>query len=565
MIKKFIKFFDKKTIIQFLGIQFLFIVSTIVEFINLNAVLAFLLSIFSDSRASNEYLLSNKFGIIFFNQFDIHDLAIFLVVIFFLSSLFLIFTNWIIFYFSHYLKAKITDIYFKKIIDSDFLKISKKPPSEIIHDISNEIPKITDGIILPFLQIINKLFLLSAILFFLLTTYFFLSIRLLGISTILILFFYLILKKYFYSFGKMVSKSQGKLFKIIDETFNNVQIIKIYKIESYFKKIVALCTRDFAKYQSLGYLFGKIPKFFFELLSIILVTYILFYYASLNNNSLQNVIPQIGIFAYIGYRILPIFQELFTSLSMINNNQYACDKILSANFFILDKKKNLKRLNIYKKIEKIEIKNLNFRYKKQDFYIFKNYNCSFEKGKITTISGPSGVGKSTLINILAGVIIPQKVNFYINNKKIKSNIEYYNMIEGQISFNPQHPNLFDSNLIQNITLDFNSNYFDKKKLVEVFRNSSLNEDVIKSKIYLKAGHRGLNLSGGQVQRILIARALYHNKNILIFDEPTNFLDLRNKEIILNNIIKLKKDRILIILSHDLEVHNVSDKIIKLQK
>ncbi len=563
MISKLYSFLDKKTKIQILLIQIIFIISTFFEFLNLNLFLAFLISIFSKEKSEVSIFLFDYIDFNLLNHFSSSEIGIFLLIVFFCSSFLILFSNYITFYFSHYLKAKITNIYFKRTLKANYFYVLEKGTPGVIHDINNEIPKISDGIILPILRIINKVFLLSAILFFLFTNFFSITLKLLLISIIMIIFFYIVLKKYFYDFGIKVSKSQNFVVKLISETFNNFYSIRIYNLDNFFIDKVFLNIKIFAKYQSLGFLFGGIPKFFFELLSITIVTFVFIYFSSLKETDISSIIPEIGTFAFVGYRLLPIFQELFSSLSMIKNNQYASNKVLNKYLISNENNSKRKKISLNNKINKIEMKNLTFKYPKSKNFIFKNFSSSFLKGKITVVTGKSGVGKTTLINILNGLIVPEKVNFKLNNKKI-NNSEYYNIVSNSVSYNTQRPNLFDTSIEQNITLDFYKKNTNKETLKNSIKNASLEDLNLRSIFKENLGSSGYKLSGGQIQRILIARALYHEKKVLIFDEPTNFLDEKNKIKILRSIKKIKNDKIIIILSHDKDVLKISDQTINLK-
>ncbi len=562
MLKKLLSFLDKKTKIQILFIQIMFILTTFLEFLNLNFLLAFLTSIFTKNKSENTIPLFEFLNFNIFNSLTTSEIGVYLIFIFFLTSSFILISNYIIYYFSNYLTAKLTNTYFSRTLNANYFYILNKGTSGIIHDVSNQIPKISEGIIFPSLQIINKVLLLIAILIFLFSNFFQITIKLLIISILMITIFYLVLKKYFYSFGVKVSKSQSAVIKSFYETFTNIKSIKIFNIEKFFLQKVLKNLNIYSKYQSLGYLFGRIPKFFFELLAISITTFVLIFFSINNDENIENLIPIIGTFAFVGYRLLPIFQELFTSLSMIKNSQFAANKILNKNLFkekdfVYKYKKKLKL-----KINNLRIKNLYFKYPRKRKFLFKNFSSSFFRNKITTISGTSGVGKTTLVNILSGYIIPQKVNFDLNGKEVE-NSQYYNIIKEKFSYNEQRPNLFDTSIKQNVTLNFNLKKYNKKLYEKCLKDASLDEFISEKFKKGNVGDAANKLSGGQIQRILLARALYHQKEVLIFDEPTNFLDDKNKIKVIQSIKNIKKNKIIIILSHDEKILNISDKIIKL--
>ena len=160
MLTKLYFFLDKKTKLQILLIQLVFIISTLLEFLNLNFLLAFLISIFSKDKLQNSIPFFDYFNFEIINSLSSSEIGILLLVIFFFSSLFILLSNYVIFYFSHYLKAKLTNTYFLRTLNANYFYILNKGTSGIIHDVNNEIPKISDGVILPILMIFNKLFLM---------------------------------------------------------------------------------------------------------------------------------------------------------------------------------------------------------------------------------------------------------------------------------------------------------------------------------------------------------------------------------------------------------------------
>jgi len=218
-----------------------------------------------------------------------------------------------------------------------------------------------------------------------------------------------------------------------------------------------------------------------------------------------------------------------------------------------------------KEIFKLKLEGITFKYENTDINILRNFTHTFDRNKIYLINAPSGKGKTTLINIIMGFLKPNKGKIIINNKQlyVDQNID---ILRKKIFFSPQFSFLFDANLYTNITLDFlHKGKINDKNYIKSLKEANLFKDLIshKQKHNKKIGHMGRALSGGQIQRIAIARLFYNKRDIMIFDEPTNNLDKKNKKIILEKIKILKKDRIVIILSHDVDIKKYSDKIINL--
>lgn len=563
MFRNLYNFLDKKTKIQLVFIQIIFLISTFLEFINLNFILLFLISIFTEGvTVKNSGILNYIF--LYTNHFNVIVIGVLSLVIFFISSSLILLSNWLIFYYANLLREKIIIRHFYENINKNITKLNENCSSDIIHEIGNEIPKITDGIIMPLLKIINKTFLLIVMLFFLFSNYFEITLKILIFSLSLVFVFYLVLKNLFYKFGVKVSKSHKALYEDIKETFDNFRTVKIFSLDNFFLKQIKLNAHILTKFQSLGYFFGLIPKFFFELFALSIVIFIFINFKSDKSLLLTDLLPTIGIFTFIGYRLVPIFQEFFISASTIKNNQYAFSTIINSetlkNNNILKKQKIGKDFNI--DIKKIILKKINFKYKKNGSKVFSNFSCIFEAGKITTITGKSGSGKTTLINIILGFLKPNKGKFLINNK-VLSFFSYKKIISKIASLNEQLPNLFNTTLSNNIDLNFSQKIKNKNKIFRSLKSASLDNLDITKRINKNVGDKGKLFSGGQVQRILIARAIYHDKRLLIFDEPTNFLDLKNKLHVLRTLKKIKKNKIIIIISHDNSVISISDRVVKL--
>ena len=191
-------------------------------------------------------------------------------------------------------------------------------------------------------------------------------------------------------------------------------------------------------------------------------------------------------------------------------------------------------------------------------HIFKNLNLRIDKGQFVGIYGRSGSGKSTLINILLGLQKPESGSILLNNEEINYNNDYF--IE-KLGYVPQDIFLFNDTLSNNISL-FDDKINDKifKDLIE--KSQLENNFKFMDKSFL-IGERGKDLSGGQIQRIAIARSLYNNSNLLILDEATNALDEKTEKQFINTLYKLKNEKSMLIISHDKEVLSICDIIYEL--
>ena len=208
--------------------------------------------------------------------------------------------------------------------------------------------------------------------------------------------------------------------------------------------------------------------------------------------------------------------------------------------------------------EDIRLKNVSFGYIK-DQNIFENVDLIIKKNSTIGILGKTGSGKTTLVDIISGLIPPTKGNIFIDDRLM---VDYLESWHKKISYIDQSTTLLDASLIENIALGKNSDEINKKFLENVLEKSQSKEFInnLPNKLNTMVGERGVRLSGGQIQRIGIARALFKNSELLILDEPTSSLDNATESLVIDGIKKLKREKTIILISHRVNTLKNCDKI-----
>ena len=212
-----------------------------------------------------------------------------------------------------------------------------------------------------------------------------------------------------------------------------------------------------------------------------------------------------------------------------------------------------------KKVKKIEIKNLSFQYPNSKKMLLEDINIKFENNTSIGFIGKTGCGKSTLIKLIAGLLEPTKGKILVNELDINENkISWYQ----NFSYIPQNIFLFDESIKKNIAFGLEEEDIDKSRLKEAVQLSGLERFTMNlpNKLDTKVGAQGLKLSGGQIQRVGIARALYFKSDLIIMDEATSALDQKTEKDILNDFYSLKNNRFLIMISHRLNSLSECDLI-----
>ena len=380
--------------------------------------------------------------------------------------------------------------------------------------------------------------------------------------------FYGLLSVTFFQFSKKKLKKWGilrervdnQLSKIVLEGLGGIKDLKILGRENYFLDDFAVKIVNRAKLNSNQETFSQIPRFYLELISIIgLVCFIiLLLYLGKDSNSLITVL---GVFVAATFRLVPSINRIIAAIQSMKFFTPSVELVVSE---IKNFKKTNQKLSTDKKFkfqEKIEFKNVTFSHREEN-YIFKKINIQIQKNKAVGIIGESGSGKSTLVDLIMGLQIPNEGEIFIDNK---SNIQISQNWRNNIGYVSQSIYLIDSSIKSNIALGIPEELIDLKRINEIVKKVRLEKVILdlNKGLDTNVGERGVQLSGGQKQRIGIARALYHNPDILIFDEATSALDTETEKEVMSSIYDLRKGKTIIIIAHRLSTLNNVDIIYKI--
>lgn len=384
--------------------------------------------------------------------------------------------------------------------------------------------------------------------------------------------FFLLL--FYFKFSDLIKKkgeefhlSRSELVFIVEQSFGFIKEIIILNKKNFFFKKFFLALDNSEKQNAFLNTFNKIPRIFFELLSVILCLFIVYYYFY---NSKEKLIPIISLYSLALIRMVPAYSNISTSI--LNLKFY----LVSFNHIFKELKKTEKKIellskpyfmnNNYKinKNSEIFFNSLSFRYENTDKYILENINFKIKAGQVIIIFGSSGAGKTTLGNLLMGLYDPTKGSINYNGEDIRNFSYDWKKLVGFVS---QDIFLLDDTIKNNIALESDPKKMNKNLLDEAIIKSNCQEFIMElpKNFDTQVGENGVRLSGGQKQRIGIARALYQNPQVFLFDEPTSKLDEKNEKDIINTIYKLKNEnKFIFIITHKLSHLSYADKVLFLK-
>ena len=295
---------------------------------------------------------------------------------------------------------------------------------------------------------------------------------------------------------------------------------------------------------------SSLPKYILETFGFIILVGIISYYIYMQNSATM-AIPIISLYALSFYRLLPSVNKI-----LINYNQIIFRKHSVNDFHeFLSQTREYLKTNKITFTNQIKLQSISFCYEHKK-NIFTNLNLSIEKGTRVAFVGNSGLGKSTLADIIMGLNFPQNGKIYVDN--IELSYDNVNAWRNKIGYVPQSIFLCAGTVAENIVL---GRKYDEKKIIDVLKQAHIYETLLqKEGINSFVGERGVTISGGQKQRIAIARALYGDPEVLIFDEATSSLDYKTEEQIMNEIYNLDITKTIIIVAHRLTTVQRCQKI-----
>jgi len=513
------------------------------------------------------YFDNNTYFLYFKDFFDynltdtVYVVGVFIIVMFILSNASNAYVLWKTLKFSadqsHKISCRVMKKYleqpYKYFVDSDFSVIKK--------NILSEASLFSDGFLLPVLQIISKTFILialSILLIFVNHQVFFYSLIFLLIVYYLI---FKVIRNTLTRYGEERTINNDIRFKNVSDFLQSIKDVKYYSAEDYYLNNFSTAQKNFSMLTAKRTLFSTLPRYLIEAFAFGGILSMMLYISTFSNGFSQ-YLPTLSLFLLAAYRILPLLQLIFSSITSIKFFYPAIKQvkeILALPSILIPDTSSKVKFN-----HSIKFKNIDFDYS-NGTKILDNLSIAINKNQLTGIIGSTGVGKTTLIDLLLGFYQPRKGTIEIDGESI--NLQNIRLLRNIAGYVPQNIAFLDRSIAENIAFGKNTDVIDYERINEVIKCVELKEFVesLEEGYSTTIGDHGVKLSGGQCQRIGIARALYTNPSILILDEATNALDSITEQKIFKSIKKYNPDITMILITHRLSSLNICDEIVVLMK
>ena len=567
MLKKLSLFLSKKQIFQLFILLIIFFLNSIIEILSIGSIPIFIGYLLNPETFINNIPFENLK--LYLNNFaaNKNQKTIVSIGCIFIISIFVI--KNIYYLLAYYFEVKIDKNIILKINTDLFSYYLNAPyethlltnPSVIFRNILATSTAANQ--IISLVRFVREILIIFGIIFLIIFTKFDLSTLILVSIFLLLVLIFTLISNIAKKKGKENSAYQNENIKNINQFLGSFTEIKTKSRESFFlNKYVNTLT----KFET-NSLFIKIlkilPRIFLEITATSGLLLIVFIYSQ--SNSISNIIPYLALITLGVIRILPSANSIMSIITDLKSQKVYFDLIYNE----LEKyknlelnKKKLKNIKYQEITDKIELKNICFSYKNTEKLAIKNLNLTINKGDKVGIIGKSGSGKSTLLKIILGLLKPQKGDIIIDNKKIGTTDA---IIWKNLSYVPQEPYILDDTIKNNIAFGSTNEMLDETLFKKVISCCELENFISNSTnsfdTYL--GDRGIRISGGQKQRLSIARALYSNPDILFLDEATNNLDMTTETKVLQNLKNFSKDMTIIAISHNHNNFENYNKIIEL--
>ena len=371
-------------------------------------------------------------------------------------------------------------------------------------------------------------------------------------------------RKYLNSLGKENLKNDELRFIAVSEAFGAAKEIKVGGLERAYIKSYSNAAKIFAQNKAILKVISQLPRYILEGIAFGGIMLLILYLMS-QEGSFNNAIPVISLYAFAGYRLMPVMQNIYMSLSQISFSSPSLDNL----YYDIGKLNPIKNNYLEEKLsfdKEIVLNNIDFNYPNTSQKALQGISLNIPAKSTIGLIGATGSGKTTLLDIILGLLMSDKGTLEIDGEVLsKKNLRSW---QRNIGYVPQHIYLSDDTIAANIAFGVESKNINQIDIERASKIANLHDFIINElpdKYNTTIGERGIRLSGGQRQRIGIARAVYLNPKILILDEGTSALDNETEKKVMESINNLSKKITIILVAHRLNTVRNCDKIYKFEK
>ena len=556
---------EAKRKFQLFFLIFFMLISALVEVMSLGAIMPFLAVLISPEEAFQQptiFFIANKFGL---NSADELILPFTLVFISaaLLAGLLRILILWGTTLVSVFNGTDLSTKVYRNTLYQPYEVHVQRNSSEVISGISAKINDVVFRIIQSILVLISSFLVIIAIVLVLvlidpviaLSSFAIFGGTYLGISSIFV--------KRLEINSKRIADEQTQVVKALQEGLGGIRDVILNRTQEFYTEIYKRA--DYPLRYALGNnnFLGQSPRFAIESLAIVLISGLAFFLTS-STEGVGKYVPLIGAMALGAQRLLPNLQLSYASWASIMGSKSSLIDVIELLESSQDNNLSRKEAKLINFRKSIDLVNISFKYDSHETLVLKEINLSIKKNSKVGFVGSTGSGKSTLFDIIMGLLSPELGHLLIdNNILLKEDIAGW---QKNISHVPQNIYLSDASIAENIAFGVDSDEIDMKKVRQAAAIACISEFIESNpkKYDSFVGERGMKISGGERQRIGIARAIYKQRRLLILDEATSALDNETEKEVIKGISNLESKPTILMIAHRLSTVKYCDSIVLLE-
>lgn len=500
---------------------------------------------------------------------DTNELIIFIIgsviLIYILKNVFFVCLSWVRIKFSCKIQREIAILMMESYMSRGYQFFLKKDFGELNRGVVRDTETINTVLYAGF-RLLSDALTIVLLCIFMCVTDISLSMAMIAVSLICILFIYFVFRKRMVSAGKQYWEYHAKAGQAIMQAFHGIKDVLILRKQEYFVETYEKNQIRVQHAQCKQTMGAESPTYIIEGFCVTGLLAMVAFKILTGSEQSTEFIASLAAFALAAFRILPSLGKISISLNQLLSSIPSVDSVYEnlreANSYSeqhpelkLRRNKSVSEENTDIAAEnhfnsKLELKNISFRYNDDAENVIQDLDLTISKGQAIALIGPSGAGKSTLVDILLGLLVPQKGHIFVDGMRINEQPELWAKMIGYV---PQTVFLSSGSILENVAFGEHIERIDEDAVWEALRKAELEKFVreLPEGLNTLVGDRGVRLSGGQRQRIAIARALYHNPEILVLDEATSALDNNTEEAIISAIDSLQGKVTMIIVAHRL--------------
>lgn len=439
--------------------------------------------------------------------------------------------------------------------------------SELTKNVLTEVGMVIRKVLMPSLELISSSIIVLLLTGLLISVNVKVALTVAGLLGLMYVVIYKLVQHKLHTIGVRRIENNRLRFRIISELFGGIKDVKLLGTERVFLKRFEKPSYQIARDTATSYVMVDLPKYGLESFAFGGIIALIIFYIGGDGN-FQSILPVIGLYAFAGYRLMPALQKLFHSIGSLRTYLPTVDIIYQqlSDHAKADYKFDKNPPEPLPFNSKMVLKNISFSYPKSDEIVIKDQTLLINANTTVGIVGPTGCGKTTLVDIILGLLEPQDGKVIVDNVELnESNIFSWRRSLGYV---PQSIFLADDTIANNIAFGVPYNNVNYEAVIDAAKMANIHEFIeseLTNKYNTVVGERGVRLSGGQRQRIGIARALYNNPPVLILDEATSALDGLTETAIMDAIHSLGHKKTIIMIAHRLTTVKECDEIVVMQK